>query len=609
MAARNYLSLSVWLLMCYVIVRVALLYPRWQKPMGEATLSWDVYGYYLYLPAIFIYDDLTELKFAQALFDQYQPASNYHASTEAENGKQVMKYPIGVAVLYSPFFLLAHGFASMSDYAADGFSTPYQFAFSFGAMLYAFLGLWLIRIFLLRYFKDVIVAILLAVLVLGTNYLNYTAFDGSMPHNVLFTLYAGILLLTERYHLRPNGKVALSLGVLIGLATIVRPIELMTVLIPLLWGITNRETLLEKWHLLRSHWQHVGLLVLGMFAMGMLQMTYWKISGGHWLVYSYGDFGFDWFKPHLLEGLFGFRKGWLVYTPVMALAVIGLIPLFGQYRNRFWLVLLYLLLTIYIVFSWEVWWYGGSFGARPMVQSYTLLCLPLGTLLTYVWERKVLLVTAAVFMVLCADMNLFMTWQAHAKGTQWEAEYMTRAYFWRIFGNPNPTREDYKFLDVRGELTDLDDWEVIPLYRNDFEADTSGSLSDQHLKSGRQAWLLNTETAFTPAYSITLGELNAPSGSWIRVRGWFLFEQMEWDVWRQTQLVTLFMRDGKSYKETTGRIQRLADPNHGYQYQYEMVIPSRAEPTDELRVHVWNPGSRYPVWVDDLEVDLLQPKD
>ena len=33
-------------------------YPKWEKPWSEATISWDVSGYYHYLLAIFIYKDI-----------------------------------------------------------------------------------------------------------------------------------------------------------------------------------------------------------------------------------------------------------------------------------------------------------------------------------------------------------------------------------------------------------------------------------------------------------------------------------------------------------------------------------------------------------------------
>ncbi|MEL6591139.1 MAG: hypothetical protein AAFQ68_13705, partial [Bacteroidota bacterium] len=538
----------------------------------------------------------------------------FHHSTVQPDGKHVLKYPIGMSVLYLPFFLIAHLLALIGGYPADGFSGPYQFMMSMGGLTYAVLGLAMIRRFLLRYFKDLIVAVVLVVLAMGTNYLNYTAFDGMMPHNALFMLYALLLLLTERYHEQQTPWLALLIGLVIGLMTIVRPIELISVGVPLLWGVYNKETFLLKWKLIRENWQHIGLLILGMFVMGMIQMTYWKLYSGSWLYYSYGDFGFDWRSPHLWEGLASYRKGWLVYTPVMILALIGFVPLYRRFAERFYMVLGIFLLTFYIVFAWEVWWYGGSFGARPLIQSYALLSLPLASLLSAAWERrsKVWAIVLGIFIFLCVDYNLMLTWQAHARNSGWEAEYMSRAYFWKIVANPRPQKIDKKFLDVRDELDedDLAEMNRIPLYQNSFDTDSVG-ITNRKSHSPPNAWQLNADNQFSPAFESRVGDLPAYEDCYIRVEAQIYFERMEWNIWNQAQLTTLFIREGDTqpYRQTNCRVQRLYDPWAWHNLYYEMKVPSKAQPSDIVKVYFWNAGSQQEVLVDDLQVELLQPKD
>ena len=54
-------------LITYIILGIGLIvfsltyYPRYKQGGGEATISWDVSGYYWYLPALFIYKDLKNL--------------------------------------------------------------------------------------------------------------------------------------------------------------------------------------------------------------------------------------------------------------------------------------------------------------------------------------------------------------------------------------------------------------------------------------------------------------------------------------------------------------------------------------------------------------------
>ncbi|HPB02051.1 MAG TPA: hypothetical protein PLZ67_03780, partial [Bacteroidales bacterium] len=93
-------------------------------------ISYDIYGYYLYLPQTFIYNDLSIHNPAQvlSLMEQYGSSSTFYQATLLPDGTYVMKYSMGLAILYSPFFFIAHTLAPALGYAADGYSFPYQFS-------------------------------------------------------------------------------------------------------------------------------------------------------------------------------------------------------------------------------------------------------------------------------------------------------------------------------------------------------------------------------------------------------------------------------------------------------------------------------------------------
>lgn len=606
---KPYISLAVLILLSYVLIRVAYLYPKWDNPGTEATLSWDVFGYYLYLPAQFIYGDLDGLGFIDELFQTYRPAGDFHHAVQQPDGRYVMKYPIGMALMYLPFFLIGHLFAHLLDYPIDGLSLPYQYAIAMGSIAYSILGLLILRKVLLRYFSDLVTAITLGVIVLATNYLNYSAIDGPMTHNYLFTLYALLLWLTIRWHERPQRWSALAIGLTIGLATIVRPIELIAILIPLCWGITNQATFQKKLQLVWKNRIQVGLLAAGLIAMGTIQLIYWKYASGHWLYYSYGEQGFSWFRPHIINGLFSFRKGWFWYTPVMLFAMAGFLILLLKKERQFLLLALaaYVGINLYIVFAWDIWWYGGSLGSRPVIQSYAALAIPMAAFIAWVIQFKMLRVVAFAGMFLCMDLNMIMTWQAHAPGGGMHPELMTEAYYWKIFGSSRAQKADKKFLDVREELGSTRGMKIRQLFTTDFESDTL-HITTNHKVSGQQAYQLDGSNQYSPNFvEISLGALAPKPKSWIRVRAQVMYTDIEWSEWNMAQLVTRFIRGNETYDWTGARIQRLMNPWQWHQLQYEVRVPRDYEEEDVLQVYLWNADGSRAVYADDIVVELLEP--
>lgn len=144
-------------------------------------------------------------------------------------------------------------------------------------------------------FPDGVVALALLAVVLATNYLNYSAIDGAMTHNHLFTLYALLLYSTIRFYEKPSYRWALCIGLLVGLATLTRPTELLMALIPLFWGLNifSRSALAQRLQFFRQELPRLGLSVVAVIAVGMLQLLYWKYTADEWIVYSYEDQGFS----------------------------------------------------------------------------------------------------------------------------------------------------------------------------------------------------------------------------------------------------------------------------------------------------------------------------
>jgi hypothetical protein len=430
--------------MAFMLCVSFLFYPKWTFLGSESTLSWDVSGYYFYLPAFFIYDDYKTLDWQDSVRDKYGFSPSNVQAVQHTSGNYVMKYSIGQSVLMAPFFALGHSYAKKSNrYPPDGFSAPYQYAIGIGMLLYALIGLVLFQRVMLLFFNDKISALLIISLVFGSNYLNYAAIEPAMPHSALFMLYCALILLSHSYYSAPSKMRALGLGLLVGFLTITRPTEIISLLIPFLYGVYNYQAFKNRFIHFKQHWLHLVLAGTSMMLIVFVQLIYWKMASGEWVVYSYGEEGFNWLKPTILKYCFNPKAGWLLYTPFLLLCFIGL-PFFLRIKNSSWLVISFVLIYTYIVCAWHFWWMGG----RAMVQAYPILFISIGAFFSYIFQYKRKVVARfflILFCVLSTYLNLWWTYQAHAG--QVDVMNASYAYYLKTVGRFDSPKEYLYLID------------------------------------------------------------------------------------------------------------------------------------------------------------------
>ncbi|HRD82541.1 MAG TPA: hypothetical protein PLL53_17400 [Saprospiraceae bacterium] len=587
---------SLLICMAFLLAVGGIYYPKWNKGQTEATISWDVSGYYFYLPAVFIYKDIHQVAFRDSIHQKYRPADAPYQAFQHPSGNYVMKYSCGLAVQYLPFFLIAHALAPALGYPADGFSLPYQAAISWGSLLVAFLGLWLLRRNLLRHFSDEATAITLLLIVFGTNYLDYSAINGAMTHNYLFTLYAALVAVTASWYERPTLLKALGIGFVVGLAALTRPTEILTALIPLLWGVANAEDLQKRLGLWKKHWLQMAGAVVVCGLMGSFQLLYWKMASGDWIVYSYEDQGFSWLKPHIDRGVFSFRAGWLVYTPMMAFAVLGFVWLYKKHAALFPAILVFFLLFLYVTFAWDIWWYGGSLGQRAMVQSYAVLAFPLAAFVEWLKDRKTLRYVVFAIFVLFSYYNLWLTHQAH-KGGMLEPGFMTKAYWKRIVLRYDLPVETRKLLDTDRDYGNRRR-NVQVIYENNFEtAELWADCPIPPIEGSRSA-CIGGGRQFTEPFGF---ELPANGSRKLRAVVTMRSLNKEWDTWKMAQLIVRVKNNDEAVHERAIRVFRLLNDNETKEIYLDLRLPDR--PFNRAEVFFWNADSDKPLAIDQLRVE------
>ncbi len=341
---------------------------NWGGDNYRGIIASDACGYYAYLPAIFIYKDLQFSQFEKVEMSP-QHYSVYMTQDYRNKTKEgtVDKYYVGCAVLWAPFFFVAHTLAEPLGYAKDGYTKPYHIAINSAALFYLTLGFWALSKLLSSLgfsAKSIFWSLLWTEF--ATHLFYYAVCICSFSHVYSFSVLCGFLLFTRKQILNPTLLNALLIGLMLGLAVIIRPVNLLVIaFIPFL--CENFSGL--KGIFLKTPFFHWFLALLSFVAILFIQLGIYKIQTGHFFVYSYGEEGFYFLHPELFNFLFSFRKGFFIYTPVFFLAMIwGGYILWKRDQFKFWTLLIPLFIVFYVFSSWYCWWYGYGFSQRPMVD-------------------------------------------------------------------------------------------------------------------------------------------------------------------------------------------------------------------------------------------------
>ena len=569
-------------------------------------LSWDAFGYYLYLPATFIHDDplLHDPSWAYGVMEQYGTTGTlYQLTTAPDNSTPMYFFLMGMAICYLPSFLLGHSIAWFSGAPMDGFSMPYQVTMALGALAYTGIGLWNLRRVLRRFVPDRDAAITLLVIVLGTNLLQFATAKNLETANFLFCMVAVMVWNTMRWHEDQRRSNLMWIAGSIALITLIKPSEIVCGLVPMLWGVYDAASLRSKLALLRTHAKDLLLAVLLGLVVLAPQLLYWYSLTGSFIYDSYRNpgVGLDLLRPHILDSLFSFRKGWLVYTPVMWAALVGFIPLFRQKRSVFWAITMYVTVGFYILASWSEWWYGASYSIRPMVSLYPVLAIPLALTVQAVgaWggiRRSVVSAAFALLVVLnCFQLWQFRNWIIHPYRT-------TKDYYLTVFGRTSVPAGAERLLSA--------DWSFDGTERMGPEEEYARGpmvVLDKPGKqvldtlTGRSGFVLDRSDPYGPTWEIPYAGIAGSEYVWVKARA----------AIRSAEGPPPCLVFNMERKEGSYGYRTVCLPDSGERGWVHLegtyMTPPIRDVNDRLKVYLWHRDGG-PILVDSMLVETFIPR-
>jgi hypothetical protein len=393
----------------------------------------DPEGYYMYLPAVFVYGGIHHL-----------PDKDFVGRRINDKGESYTKFTCGVALFYLPFFLVAHGISSAMHLSPPGFSPPYAYALVLCGVIWTFIGLWFLKRLLLRYFSLPVIWITLLCLFFGTNFYHYATWDVAHSHVYNFALTAIILYILDGYYKEPSRSKVAVMAFFFGWLVLSRPTNIALLPFLLLYGVTTIADARQRLTFIKRHRPHLLLAVLFFLITFIPQLIYWKQMTGSWVKYSYGHETFAyWLHPKIAAVLFDTQNGLFIYSPILVVFVIGLIIGRKDHRTNFAGVTTVALLITYLFAGWWAWWFGGAFGERCYIDFFPMLAFPFAVAVEYILGKgSVAKYAFAAFALICSlycvRMSALYIDSGPWDGPKWEWNW---AGWWQLTKQALPTKK------------------------------------------------------------------------------------------------------------------------------------------------------------------------
>jgi len=507
-----------WLLVAVVMFWHVCYVTSGEERRDKIILS-DGAGYYAYLPAVFIYHDLS-YKFCRTDFPEHPDALGADASlfvNHTPEGKEINKYFIGTAILESPFFFVAYAIAAIFGYDADGYSFPFQIAIALAAIFYVLLGLEQVkRLLIKRNVPEYVQAVVILLLFFGTNLYHYALGDPAMSHAFSFAMVALFLNLSHNLFHQQKKNDVLRVALALTAIVMIRPVNGIIVFsFPFIAG--SWRSFVTGLRISLGNFRAVAI-GLGAFAlMVFLQLLVYKLSVNKWFEDSYSGEHIDFTNVHFANVLYSWKRGIFVYTPLMIFALSGVI----FFRSNFERIafLCFFIMVIWVIASWQQWWYGGGLGMRPFVEYYPLMAIPLAAFVYSAcrkWKNAFFVPVLGFVVVL----NLIQHYQYTIGILPYDG--MNFARYSRIFLKTDPA---YRFIYDPGMIkahTMPQGSQKISSRIRTFEEDTtyhvisSWEITNEKSFEGKNAVKLD-KRQFTAGLSVWLKDVVPDSALWNRV--------------------------------------------------------------------------------------------
>ena len=247
--------------------------------------------------------------------------------TETNAGGYVRNLmPVGPAIVWAPGFLAVSGGVWLADtlgasYPLDGYGRLFQASAAFSGIAAAVAGVWLAFLTAATLFRPRSAIWAALAIWLASSSVYYSAISPTYSHAASMLTVGAFWYAWIRTRERQDLPRYALVGFLAGVAALMRWQDAVLLIVPAI------DTL---WHRQRGLWAslaNLGVATTCAIIAFSPQLFVWHTLYGHVVVIPQGGGFMRWGTPALWSVLFSDNHGLVSWTPVIALAIAGLLPL------------------------------------------------------------------------------------------------------------------------------------------------------------------------------------------------------------------------------------------------------------------------------------------
>jgi hypothetical protein len=333
-------------------------------------------------------------------------------------------FTIGPAILWSPFLLMAHLAVKASHIfgsrvSADGFSSPYRIAMALGTAFYGFLGIWFSFLLAKKYCGEKWAFLAALGIWFASSLPVYMYFNPSWAHAHSAFVVSLFLWYWDRTRAARSWAQWLILGIIAGLMMDVYYVNAVLLIVPLMESLAEFWDRLKAGEIERTKQLFICnvlfvITILVAFAPTLITK---KIIYGSYFNLGYTERWF-WKSPALLKVCFSAEHGLFSWTPILILAVAGLVLLQTYDRELSLFLTGVFLLYLYTIGCYQNWDGISSFGNRFFISLTPLFVLGLASFFDWLASKcrerdSMAFAWSVTALFVLWNMGLIFQWGTH----------------------------------------------------------------------------------------------------------------------------------------------------------------------------------------------------